>query len=166
MVGVRSHRNVVRCLAGGLLAAATGVSLTGCEAVFEDAPSASVVVGIRDGVVAVTNCGPEVAADWELSLGISGDSYDEFFVAVSHDSWAPGAVVVADSDAWAEVKQSSQPTLTPTSPFAVWVVSGAGTKVARFTIPQRGLPQGAWLHPDGSITGNPCEMASSGQPGS
>ena len=159
------RRRGVVWLAAAAATMLPGVSLSGCQQVFEDAPSVPVSVALRGGFIAVANCGSVVPGPWELSIGETVDDYEEFFVATASRSWGADEIVTTDPAEWDEVDTSRESALQGDTLLSVWVVSDLGTQVARIPIPRRGIPEDAWLHPDGTITSESCEAASGGAEG-
>ncbi|PZQ91815.1 MAG: hypothetical protein DI534_02340 [Leifsonia xyli] len=142
---------------GAFVGLPLAVLLSGCDYVLEDVPAADLAVALRDGFVTVTNCGEAMPAPVGVRMGEStDDGFQEFFVAEQDDGWSARGVITSNPDEWARVETSSSPELTGGEQLAVFPQFGTGGTVARFTIPKRGIPDDGWLHPDGTITIEPC----------
>jgi len=141
---------------------ATGILLilataTGCSFLMEDSPPAQLSVKLQDGVLLVTNCGTSAVGEVRVSMGETvGDEFDNFFVGFLDDGWDAGETLSSTSDVWVRVERSESPVLEPRARLAIRFIADGGGRVARYTIPDRGVPEDAWLHPDGTITSAAC----------
>ena len=131
--------------------------LMGCESLMEDSPPIELAVQVDDGVFAVANCDAAIAGQFRLRTGEQTDSrYRNFFVGDAGDGWQHEEVLRVDSDKWTQVEMSLEPELKVGRDFLVLVLIDGSGRVARFVVPERGVPQDAWLRSDGTTTAAPC----------
>jgi hypothetical protein len=127
---------------------------TGCES----EPPANLSVTIEADLLVVANCGVRAPGEVQVRMGEEVESqFDDFFVGVLEDGWDVGDVLSASSERWSTVEVDETPSLTPGGRLTItYYGADAGGRVAYFTLPQRGVPEHAWLHPDGTITPSMC----------
>lgn len=154
MISARRHPLFSRLVGMTFTIAAASQLLNSC---FEDAPSADLVFGSIDGVVAVTNCGPLIKGPVELRIGETTDEFENFFLASRAAGWKRGETLTTDPGEWDDVERNRVPTLAPESQVAVRVFADGKTLVARFGLPKRGLVDGGWIRPDGTVSREACE---------
>ncbi len=131
--------------------------LAGCESLMEDSPSINLTVKLDEGVFAVANCDAAMSGQFRVRTGEQTDSrYRNFFVGDADGGWDHAEELRVDSDKWTQIEMSLEPELKAGRDFSVLVLIDGSGRVARFVVPERGVPQDAWLHPDGTITATPC----------
>lgn len=142
--------------------AATGfafaaVSLAGCSLLMTPLPTVDVAVQRDGGALVVANCDRPVAGEFRVRISETVDNqWATFFIAEAEAGWAYAEAIRPDSDVWVNVEQSDAASLTPGSSIEVGLTADELAGGASFIVPERGVPEDGWLHPDGSITKAVC----------
>ena len=129
--------------------------LSGC---LENSPQADLRIGYESGQPAVANCGPDIAAPFEVF--VSEIRYPESWTVLDAEgqaTWEGGAVRVIEPAGWTGVVASASPELRAGNVLNVFYENTEVSARASFDIPTSGLPSGTWLSYDGSTTAAPCE---------
>ena len=133
------------------------ISLTGCQLFFTPLPNLALAVQQAGPNLVIANCETSIAGEFRLRLSeIVNNEWDEFFIGESDAGWGHAEMLRADSHPWVSVERSVEAQLRPGYPIDIGLTSDEVSGGASFDVPERGLPEDAWLHPDGTLTKTPC----------
>lgn len=143
-------------IASAGLAFAT-VSLTGCRFLFTPVPDVDLAVQMDGDFLVVANCGRSVDGVFQVDMSETvSNRWETFFGAETDSGWDHAEELHTNSDAWTNIELSQVPELSPGSKLSVALGSDGTGRWASYTIPERGLPEAGWLHPDGTLTKAAC----------
>lgn len=137
------------------------MSLSGCDVLLENQAKGPIAIAEAAGELQVVVC-IDAEADaiamgerpkgeawfefWRVDAPVELEAGDEVFGAVSEAGLRPQGVA---------------PGLNPGDLILVQLIGDGSTGImppqAGFVVPEDGMPEEGWLHPDDSVTANPCD---------
>ncbi len=143
--------------AGCVLLLAAALALSGCSVILENPADGAVAIAREGSELRVVVCTSFTATEVRMSERAQRGSWSYFWTFAKDIDLDIGDDVSPSRAAELGVDPARPPLLDAGDDISIVLSKGPDSVAAQFSIPESGLPDDAWLHPNGDLTDQPCE---------
>lgn len=140
-----------------LLSASGLLILSGCSVLLENPADGALAISRDGGQLRVVVCTAFEASEVRMSERSNAGEWSYFWTFAKDIEIAAGDEVSPSFAGELGVEPAREPKIDPDDDIRIVFADGTNSVTAQFTVPETGLPDDAWVHPNGDTTQQPCD---------